>query len=102
MRSKKIRKVNKRQVIMSIVGILLAMFAGSLLTLYLQAESEGYLTIPYLRIQTDRWAEGRIENIWLMVCDRYIPYWEMTIERAETVGWLRSSCRSFKTLWSAN
>ena len=99
MKLRKTKKIGK--IILSIIGILLAMSAGGLLTVYLQAENEGWLTIPSLEIHTDRWTNfetNEVENVWLMVCGKYIPYWQGAIERARA-GYFTGSCSVLKTLW---
>ena len=78
------------------------MFAGGLLVTWLGAEDDGWFSIPYLEINNDSWANDndKIENVWLMHCHKYIPYWQTTAKRAYEVGYMTRSCGVLMTLWS--
>ena len=107
LRKGKVEKKKKKRrslgVLLSVIGIILTMFAGGLLVAWLNAEDSGWLSVPWLEIHDDSWTNwndnDKIENVWLMHCWRYIPYWQTTAERAYEAGYLTGSCSTLMTLW---
>ncbi len=88
-------KEEVRAKIIVIIGIVLTMFAGGILTVLIQAESNGYLPIPYVRVYT---SEAFGENtLFISACTKIIPYWMTTEMDFNERGGLTKRCSSIKS-----
>lgn len=70
------------------------MFAGGIFTIWLQAEANGELIIPYMTIYKQTYSEG----LFILSCSKNIPYWETVIEDTDKNGYLAGRCTTLAYL----
>lgn len=85
-----------KNILFSIIGIILSLTAGALGAITLQAEAGGYLNVPYVWADIGDYAGN--QYLWISACVRTYPYWGTTAEDAYAHGYSAGRCSTIKTI----